>query len=375
MEVDYYPPGHKLHLMPNFEKEALEDNTPLEEVMERVIRARKKSNILSQAEKQTMIEKTKHWIGINDVHEYTVGMLRKQDRDSWNELRIPIMAREFLRNLIIQAQDLNYRQILECQFNRGLPLDWDAYNQKAEAIAAMGFSRKDAVEALVIKGDPQLAVELLLLQSADKEQAARDWEYEKNKEIKAKNRSVAYNSHHSVVKARQERAEQKKLLLKESKTVLRRKIGEIEQELKTLKVKRKENEEEMTKKEHGVKMDRAAAFLKGLVDSGEINPAEMQKANRKMQIFTDTENLALLEQIGTTQDAFENMKNFDDQTGAGPGDEAECDICFEPGREYMFLPCGHVSICKACADDVNYDKSICFNCRKPATGVIQIKFD
>merc|ERR1719476_431932 len=99
----------------------------------------------------------------------------------------------------------------------------------------MGFPRKEAVEALIIKGDSQLAVELLLLQSADKEQARRDWEYEKNKEIKLKNKCVSFNSHHSVVKARQDRAEQKKVLLKESKTVLRRKIKEIEEEITALK--------------------------------------------------------------------------------------------------------------------------------------------
>jgi len=373
MEVDYYPPGHKLHLMPNFEKEALEDKTPLTDVLERVIRARKKSNVLSQDQKQDLLEKIKHWLGNNHTDDCTVGLLRKQDRDSWNDLRIPIMAREFMRNLIIQAQDLNYRQILECQFNRGLPIDWEMYNQKAEPIAAMGFSKKDAIEALVIKGDSQMAVELLLVQSADREQARRDWAYEKNLEIKRKGRCVAYNSHHSVVKARQERAEQKKVLLKESKTVLRQKIKDIEEQTKALKLKRKEKEGEMNGLEHKMKMDRAAAFLKGLVDSGEINPAEMQKANQKMQRFNDAENLEILKQIGTTQEKFENMKNFEETTG--PNDEAECDICFEPGREYMFIPCGHVSLCGDCAVDDNYDKSVCCNCRKPVEKIVQVLFD
>merc|ERR1711978_146295 len=117
-------------------------------------------------------------------------------------------------------------------------------------------------------------------------------------------------------------------------------MGELEDDIQKLKTDRKTQEQKLRDKDHQTELERCTAFLKGLIDSGEIGTDEMQKAAQIMNQFSDEENLQVLKMIGTTKEAFENMKNFDDTQAHDM--ETECEICFEPGRRYMFVPCGHV---------------------------------
>jgi len=372
LEVEIYGQDHKLSLLPNFTKQYLQDDEDISDAFERVVMARKK--IMTKTEKLNILDKIKHWLSTDggpnqEENEYTVGQLRKQDRERWRELKIPLMAREYLRNLVVQAQDLNDKQILECQFNRGRSIDWTALNEKVEMISAMGFDRKHATEAMIVNNLNQNAtIEMLLTLTENKEDKQREWQYLKNREMKRRNMCVTYNNHHSVLKLAIERGEQKKEWLKLRMSELRRKISESRKELKALKTSRKEKEVELRTVNYKTELARFGAFLKGLTDSGFINAEEMQKVTQMKQRFKDEEVISLIVSHGMTMEEFEDLKQFEDDNAEDFEDE--CAICLDNPKEIMFKPCGHVALCEECFEDNEFTS--CFMCRKEFTDVIKV---
>lgn len=372
MEVEIYGSDHKLYLLPNFTKQVIQDSEDIADAFERVLMARKK--VLTKTEKLNILDKIKHWLSTDggpnqDEGQYTVGQLRKQDRERWRELKIPLMPREYLRNLVVQAQDLNDKQILECQFNKGRPIDWKGYQQIVEMISQMGFDRKHALEAMVVnKGDQNAAIEMLLTVTENKAEKQREWQFLKNREMKRRNMCVSYNNHHSVLKLAIERGEQKKEWLKLRMSELRRKISEYRAELKNLKTSRKQKEQELRKLNYNTELDRFGAFLKGLTDSGFINAEEMQKVTQMKQMFKDEEVIDLIKSHGMTMEKFESLKQFEDDNAEDFEDE--CAICLENPKEIMFKPCGHVALCQECAEDNEFTS--CFICRKELTDTIKV---
>jgi len=369
-EVRIFEHGHKLHLLPNFTRDVLKDGEDISIAFDRVAQARKV--VLTKTEKMNILDKIKHWLGTaggpnSEEGQYVVGQLRKMDSDRWRFLRIPLMAREYLRNLVIQAQDLNNKQILECQFNRGRPINWETYNKTAEKLTNMGFDRKSAVEALVIKGMNELeAVNLLLSMTG---QDRREWEFTKNLEMKKRNMYVHYDQHHSVLKLARERGIQKKEWLKLPMSSLRSKIQECKQEITHLKGIRKDLEGKLKQLNHQTELDSFSAFLKGLIDSGEINASEMQKVTVLKQKFKDDEIVAIIKGHGKTIEEFDNLKQFHDTPAENLEDE--CALCMEDSaREYMFYPCGHVALCEDCYE--NTELKSCIVCRREFTKMIKV---
>jgi len=367
-EVQIFGHGHRLHLLPNFTKEVLKDSEDVANAFERVVQARKV--VLTKTQKMAILDKIKHWMdtasGPNLEGQYVVGQLRKIDLDRWKYLRIPLMAREYLRNLILQAQDLNEKQILECQFNRGRQIEWEKYYTVAEGLTGMGFDRKEATEALVIKNfNENDAVDLLLAMTA---QDRREWEYQKKVEMKKRKMHVSFDQHWSVLKIARERGIQKKKLLKQSMSALRMKIHGTKQAIKDLKTTRKQLEEKLQELNYRTQLDNFSAFLKGLIDSGEINSSEMQKVSNMKQKFKDHEVVEIIKSHGKTMEEFDNLKQFEDTPEENL--EEECVFCFGDNRDFMYYPCGHVALCKACSETV--DSNTCIVCRRKATKMIQV---
>jgi len=371
-DVQIFGSGHKLHLLPNFTKVVLKDDEDISNAFERVVQARKV--ILTKTQKMNILDKIKHWIGTStgggpssDEKEYIVGQLRKMDLEMWKFLRIPLMAREYLRNLILQAQDLNDKQILECQFNRGRPIDWDTYYRTAEKFTLMGFERKSVIDALVMKNRDEVEVVNLLLSMTGQDR--REWEYQKKVEMKKRNMNVSYDQHHSVLKLARERGIQKKELLKQSMRALRTKIEESKKEIDDLKKNRKELEGKLKTLDYKTELDSFSAFLKGLIDSGEINASEMQKVTSLKQKFKDNEVVAIIESHGKTIEEFDNLKQFQDMPAENLEDE--CALCMEDSaREFMFYPCGHVALCEECYKTT--DLKNCIVCRREFTKMIKV---
>jgi len=367
--VQHFGHGHRLHLLPNFTKEVLKDDEDISSAFERVVQARKV--VLTRTQKMAILDKIKNWMGTDagpnsDESQYVVGQLRKMDLEKWKDLRIPLMAREYLRNLILQAQDLNEKQILECQFNRGRQINWDSYYKTAERITIMGFDRKYAIEALVMRNhNENEALDLLLAMTG---QDRREWEYQKKVEMRKKKMHVSFDQHWSVLKIARERGIQKKKLLKQSMSALRRKIKETKQGIEDLKMTRKQLEEKLKKLNYKTELDNFSAFLKGLIDSGEINSSEMQKVATLKQKFKDNEVVEIIKSHGKTLEEFDNLKQFDDTLAENVEDE--CVLCFGDNREYMFYPCGHVALCEGCSTKVSLTN--CIVCRRDSTKMIKV---
>jgi len=371
-EVQIFEQGHKLHLLPNFTKVVLKDDEDIANAFELVVQARKV--VLTKTEKMNILDKIKNWVGTSgggptsEDGQYVVGQLRKVDLDRWKFLRIPLMAREYLRNLILQAQDLNDKQILECQFNRGRPINWEKYYRNAEKFTGMGFDRKSAIDALVMKNNDENEVVNLLLTMTGQDR--REWEYQKKTEMKKRNMNVSYDQHYSVLKLARERGIQKKELLKQSMRALRTKIQEAKQKITDLKSTRKELEGKLKMLDYKTELDSFSAFLKGLIDSGEINASEMQKVTSLKQKFKDHEVVAIIESHGKTTEEFDNLKQFQDTPAENLEDE--CALCLEDdsAREYMFYPCGHVTLCEECYQTMGLKS--CIVCRQIFTKMIKV---
>lgn len=100
------------------------------------------------AEKSALLNK------INRVTaESTVGGLRQLEDDDWKEMDVPLLCRVYLQHLLRQSVSLTNQQLLECDFNSGLPFDWEGVADKVAAILALGFRRDEALEAILVTGN------------------------------------------------------------------------------------------------------------------------------------------------------------------------------------------------------------------------------
>jgi len=115
-------------------------------------------------------------------------------------------------------------------------------------------------------------------------------------------------------------------------------------------------------------LDNFSAFLKGLIDSGEINSSEMQKVSNMKQKFKDHEVVEIIKSHGKTMEEFDNLKQFEDTPAENLEDE--CVFCFGDNRDFMYYPCGHVALCENCSQTV--DSNTCIVCRREATKMIQV---
>lgn len=58
--------------------------------------------------------------------------------------------------------------------------------------------------------------------------------------------------------------------------------------------------------------------------------------------------------------------------GAGASVDNECAVCFDGPKSHIFVPCGHVCVCKECADSIIASTKQCPICRGDSSTAIQV---
>lgn len=328
---------------PDFSNLVLADDSPIMYAVDYVIQARDK--MLTGNTRSGMIKSIQTWCGGN-----TVAFLRSQDDTAWRDLKMPLMARAYLKTLIMQAPSLNEREVLECEFCNGNPIDWDKLNPDILAVMNMGFSRTKAQIAVVVtnSGGVTAALNYLLLnesaQSSERERARRDRGF-----------FVPAGKHHSLAKFYKD-------LLKdpwEQKTTpqIAEELKKIERQIQEVKRRRIDVEQQRrTARRSSAKM-LLTEFMKGILCTRSVNAVEQQQIDSYMKRKRYDKELLLevLKDLGfATEKDFDAIKNFDQITSI---DEEECVVCFEMPRNQLIIPSMQVALCPNCAMEWRGERS------------------
>ena len=198
--IEFHRPGHEFFLAPDFTAISISDEASISDALDIVLRAKKRS--VGSGEKGQLIKQIEKFCRGN-----TFGDLRAIIDDSdWLSLDVPILCRVYLKHLVLQSCSLTTQQLLECEFNNGLPYDWKSVQDKVTQILALGFTRNEALEAIMVTDNKQveLAAQFLL---GDKEQRKIDRQRAKLR----KKCAVPPNRHYTIIEqAKKQRQEKEK---------------------------------------------------------------------------------------------------------------------------------------------------------------------
>jgi len=292
------------------------------------------------------------------------------DDDAWKNLDVPILCRVYLKHLVKQSVALTSQQLLECEFNNGLPFDWKAVQDKVMQILALGFSRNDALEALMVTGNKQVeAAAQYLLSDAE----SRRLERERAKQ--SQNKSVPPNRHYTIIESRRKEREEKEKWLKKSENDLMLEIQRLKMEIASQRSKREDLEVERNNIALDTKLALYEEYLRGLTAEPTINTAETEHLSRYRQQrkITEEEHKKILQKLGYDEKAFDKLKSFEDVTT----NEDECVVCYEPPKDHMIIPCNHVCLCPDCANtsySEPHEHQVCPLCNKIIQDVKQVYY-
>jgi len=332
--ISFHPKGHKWFLAPDFSAFALSDDDTISYAMELVLRAKRKS--VMPAEKTQLV---------NDIVRITksdkVGTLRAMDDEGWKKLDIPLLARVYLKHLIMQSVSLTRQQLLECDFNSGLPLDLAAMQTKITQILALGFARDEALDALVVTGNQQIemAAQYLLTDSQ-----TRAMERERAK--KRFNKSVPPNRHHTIIEQLTSDKVELAKWVKVSDSDLKKEVNIVMKQLQSSR----DITADLVKKRDYVAKENAillyTEYLRGIISDPRINATEVQRidAYREQRNISEDDHKKALETLKLDEERFDKMKTFEETQQSD-----ECLVCYEPPRDHMIIPCHHVCLCGDCA--------------------------
>jgi regulator of replication initiation timing len=361
--ISFHKPKHKWFLAPDFTAIALNDDSSIEEAIEIVLQAKRKS-LLPNA-KQKLIDSV-----CRAVKSDKIGALRELDDDGWKEIKIPLICRVYLKHLIMQSCSLTRQQLLECDFNSGLPFAFSDVADKVTQILALGFTRDDALEAILVTGNKRVdeAAQYLL---ADPDTRRRERERAKKKF----NKSVPPNRHHTIIKQQKEEKQELNMMLKKSTKELEeqvRKIKKVLQEQKEVTAKIIDKRDQLAK-DNQLKL--YLEFLRGVVSDPTISSVEVQRIDeyRSQRNLSKKDHLGTISKLGFNEDTFDKMKNFGD---GDTNDNDECLVCYEPPKDHMIMPCRHVCLCGDCAQEYRDlgDEGTCPLCDKEIEEIKQIYF-
>ena len=110
----------------------------------------------------------------------------------WEFLNIPIILKCYLKHMIHESHSLSMTQMLECEFNNGNDLDWKSYETRVQEILKHGYTRDQALEAVIVA--PTLDEAARYLEKTPKNK----YDY-KEKAIAEKNHKVEWNKHNTIV--------------------------------------------------------------------------------------------------------------------------------------------------------------------------------
>lgn len=361
--ISFHKPKHKWFLAPDFTAIALNDDVPISDALEIVLQAKRKS--LAPNEKQLLIEKIQRAVKGDNV-----GKLRELDDEQWKTIEIPLLCRTYLKHLIMQSCSLTRQQLLECDFNSGLRFDFKEVGDKVTQILALGFTRDEALEAILITGNKRVdeAAQYLL---ADPD--TRRMERERAK--KKFNKSVPPNRHYTIIEAQKEEKRELTDMLKKSLKDLEQQVQEIKKQLQTEKEKTQKVEIQRNTIAKNNQLVLYLEFLRGIVSDPVITSVETQRIDdyKQQRNLSKTDHLNTIKKLGFNEDTFDKMKNFDEPD---TNDNDECLVCYEPPKDHMIKPCNHVCLCGECADEYKEfgDDGKCPLCDKQIKDIVQIKF-
>ena len=147
--IDFHGPKSKYFLSPDFTTIALSDEEPIAKALDIVLRAKKKSVL--PAERDILVKNISSF-----AKGENVGCLRALQDFEWKQLDVPLICRIYLKHLIMQSCALTRQQLLECDFNSGLKYEWVQVQDKVTQILALGFSRNEALEAIMVTDNKQV---------------------------------------------------------------------------------------------------------------------------------------------------------------------------------------------------------------------------
>eukprot|EP01083_Nonionella_stella_P204038 744082_1 len=216
----------KYFLSPDFTAISLSDEEPISKALDIVLRAKKKSVL--PAERDILVKNISSFAKGEDI-----GSLRSLQDFEWKQLDVPLICRIYLKHLIIQSCALTKDQLLECDFNSGLKYEWSSVQDKVTQILALGFSRNDALEAIMVTDNKQveLAAQYLLT-----DEETRKMEYERAK--RQRNQSVPPNRHWTIIERIKKEKQQKLAWQQKSANELLLEIQKLKGTLNSTKKKR-----------------------------------------------------------------------------------------------------------------------------------------
>jgi len=75
---------------------------------------------------------------------------------------------------------------------------------------------------------------------------------------------------------------------------------------------------------------------------------------------------------GQTEKQQKSQAGEEKVSGGGKKDESECCVCLTNDKSWIFIPCGHVCVCRGCAHDIMASSRECPLCRQQTTAIFQV---
>lgn len=364
MAINFLPADHRFAYAPNFSQIALSNDSLIDEALMIVFKARKRT--LTEQVKSKFIEICQNFAG-----DTKIGALRQLSDEQWKNLKLPIMARLYLKHLINQSVSLNTVELLECDFMGGQPINLETYEKSLTMMLNMGFQRIASFEALVIsRGDLAESCNYLLLPDNSKKS-------ERERAKRLANNFVPPTKHHTVLAAESKAREEMNKYDDKSGRELKEEIQRIKDEIEGNREENKQLELEIKHKRRAHQKNLYREYLRGLLCDLRIDAVELRQLTnyRKNRDISVDQHKQVLGELGYTEEEFENLKDFK----ATALDAYECSVCFEVGRDRLILPCMHCCLCGDCAKEPGFNpamnpKAQCPQCREKITEIRQVFF-
>jgi len=362
--IEFHGPGHEFFLAPDFTAISLSDESPISDAVEIVLRAKKKS--VGSYEKQQLIKSIEQFCNGNRF-----GDLRAIIDDSqWDLLKAPLICRVYLRHLVLQSCSLTTQQLLECEFNNGLPYDWKSVQDKVTQILALGFTRNEALEAIMVTDNKQveLAAQFLLNDKNNRK-------LERQRAKISKKCAVPPNRHYTIIQQANKIKQEKEKWIRATDSELQLEIQGLKRQIQGQRSKREELESQRDEIARESRLTLYEEYLLGLTCDGSINVAD----NQHMERYREQRNISkedhehVLKKLHHTEATFDKMKNFDDVAN----NEDECVVCYEPPKDHVIIPCMHVCLCPDCANDSYpepHDGQVCPLCNEEIQSIKQVYY-
>lgn len=361
--IDFHGPKSKYFLSPDFTAIALSDEEPIARALDIVLRAKKKSVL--PAERDILVKNIASFAKGDNV-----GCLRALQEREWRQLDVPLICRIYLRHLIEQSCALTRQQLLECDFNSGLRFDWGAVSDKVTQILALGFSRNEALSAIMVTDNKQveLAAQYLLTDAE-----TRKMEYERAK--RQRNQGVPPNRHWTIIARIKEEKQQRTQWQTQTENQLLLEVQKLKGELTRVRKRRLEMERKRDDIAKSSRLTLYKEYVRGIIAERSVNTSElehMQRHKAQRKINAD-DHAHCLKELQLSAKQFDALKSFEDVTT----NEDECVVCYEPPKDHMIIPCMHVVLCPECAEEnfpAPHDGQKCPLCSKDIVDVKQVRY-